>query len=182
MTSRLFISLDLPENVVNKLVDLRNNKVNHLNNFRWEHDEKLHITLKFLGDVGENVTELLIRRFEEIKFDKFVCKFKNFSFFGKNGIPKILHADFEKNDKIINFHEIIDSECEFLGFNKEKRKFKPHVTLLRIKEDTNITQLKDFSNSPIGIESFEVETFSIVKSELNYEGSVYTKIKSFKLL
>ncbi len=182
MINRLFISLDLPDSVKEQLISERDKNVNTPNNIKWEHDDKLHITLKFLGDVGENITELMEHRFNEIVIEKIKCEFTNFSFFAKNGIPKILFAGFKENDELINVHKKIEKECELLGFSREKRRFMPHVTLMRIKENTNVSLLKNINNHPINIEPFNIETFSLMKSTLKPTGSVYSKVKSFKLL
>ena len=59
MTNRLFIALDIPDPVLEKLIEIKNNLYGKSDNIKWEDKEKLHITVKFLGDVGENITDLL---------------------------------------------------------------------------------------------------------------------------
>ena len=97
MTSRLFVALDIPDSALDQLIDLRDKIYGSPNNVKWENEDKLHITLKFLGDVGENVSELILRRFEDIEFPKISSSFSEFAFFKKNGFLKILFADIEEN-------------------------------------------------------------------------------------
>jgi RNA 2',3'-cyclic 3'-phosphodiesterase len=182
MTSRLFISLDIPENNLEKLLRQRDEIYGLPNDVKWENKDKLHITLKFLGDVGENITELMIRRFEELEFNRIRAKFDKFSFFKNNGSLKILFAGFQENQAIIEFQEIIKKECELLGFESVNKKFHPHVTLLRIKDKENISRLVNFNNYAIEGDEFIIKKFSIVKSELKPSGSEYNIVKSFKLI
>jgi RNA 2',3'-cyclic 3'-phosphodiesterase len=182
MTSRLFISLDIPENSLEELLRQRDEVYGLPNDVKWENKDKLHITLQFLGDIGENISELMIRRFEEIEFAKIIAKFDKFSFFKNHGSLKILFAGFQENQAILEFQEIIKNECELLGFESVNKKFHPHVTLLRIKGKDNINRLVKFNNYDIKGDEFIINTFSIVKSELKPTGSEYSIVKSFKLI
>jgi 2'-5' RNA ligase len=181
MTNRLFVALDIPESALNELIELRDKLYGTPNKVRWESKEKLHITLKFLGDVGENVSELILRRFEDIEFPKISSSFSKFGFFKKNGLLKILFAGIDDNMKIEEFHKIINDECALLGFNKEDRKFKPHLTLLRIKENEDLNRLVVFNKKIIDNINFEINSFSVIKSELKPGGSEYSILKEFKL-
>jgi len=182
MTSRLFISLDIPDLVLDKLILLKDTIYTGPNNLRWEKKNKLHITLKFLGDVGENILELLIRRLEEIEFDKISCKFGKFNFFKRDGILKILFASINENEQIDKIHKLIEDECTMVGFNRKNRNFKPHVTLLRLRGYEELSKLSKFSNYKIDDIEFNINSFSIVKSELKTAGSQFTTIKSFNLI
>ncbi len=66
----------------------------------------------------------------------------------------------------IDFKEIIDEECGLLGFQKEKREYKPHLTLLRLKGNEDLNRLKIFNNYEIQNSDFTINSFSLIKSEL----------------
>ena len=181
MTSRLFIALDIPEDEINRVIELRNNIYGKPNDLIWEHESKFHITVKFLGDVGENITDLLLSRLKEIDFKKIFASFNKFAFFKRNGVLKILFVNLSKNDKIQYFNQIIEEECELLGFQKEKRNYKPHLSLLRLKGNEDINRLKIFNNHEIHNSDFIINSFSLIKSELYDTGSEYTILESFNL-
>lgn len=182
MTSRLFIALDIPENILDNLIEQRDGIYDSADELKWEGKDKLHITIQFLGDVGENITDLLIKQFDEIKFDAISTKFDKFQLFKKDGILKIMFAGIEENNSIMEFQQLIKNECQLLGFDSVNKKYHPHLTLLRIKGNEDISKLVKFNNHKINGEEFNITRFSIVKSELKPNGSEYSIVKSFKLI
>ncbi len=54
--NRLFISLNLPDNVIKEIISLRD-KICTEKNIRWEPKEKLHLTIKFIGDVSDEMMD-----------------------------------------------------------------------------------------------------------------------------
>ena len=87
MKSRLFISLNLPDKVVEKIISLRDT-VKADENVKWEPREKLHLTIKFIGDVSNETVDkisnelLFINNYSSIK-----CSFNKFGFFYLDDTP-----------------------------------------------------------------------------------------------
>lgn len=182
MTNRLFISLDIPEDILDNLIKQRDEIYGEHNFVSWEKKEKMHITLKFLGDVGDYTTDLLITRLDEIVYNEINIEFDKFAFFKKQNMLKILFASIIENERVTELFDKVENECELCGFKKEKRKFHPHITLLRLKGKEDLNNLIKFQNVKIELNKFTVRTFSLLKSELKPTGSEYTKIKSYKLI
>ncbi len=181
MTNRLFVGLDLPQATKDYIAEQRNKIYGKPNVISWESDENQHITLKFLGDVGENITELICDRFDNILATPIEAEFSNFNFFKKNDKLKILYLGLKDSPKITNLFSIIEDECELLGFPKEKRKFKPHLTLLRVRENTDKSGLEKFNSYNLE-HGFIIDSFSLFKSELENNHSKYTVLRRFKLI
>ena len=97
MTNRLFIGLDLPESTIEYITNLRNEIYGSSNNIKWEGEDKLHITIKFLGDVGENLLELIKDRLENIELFQIEAELNGFNFFVKNNNPSILYIAWHKS-------------------------------------------------------------------------------------
>ncbi|MBK7106375.1 MAG: RNA 2',3'-cyclic phosphodiesterase [Ignavibacteriae bacterium] len=180
MTNRLFVAYDLPNETLEFITNKRDELYSLPNSVNWEPDEKLHITSKFLGDVGDYLTELIIDRFENLELHSVKCEFSQFNYFKKNGEMKILYAGIKQNDELSKNQNIIENECGLLGFEKEIRNFKPHLTILRIKGNEDLEKLYKFANFEIE-HSFIINSVSLVKSELKPSGSEYTILKSFKM-
>lgn len=182
MTNRLFITLDIPNETIEKIVELRDALYNDKQP-RWEGRDKLHITLKFLGDTDvyllpeiEELLKNVSRKFNEINL-----LFDRFGIFYRNKLPKILWLGAEENKELLDLQNQIDQKCVRLNFEKEKRSFHPHLTLLRVKGYENLVQLEKMKQTKITPLIFASKTISLMKSELKPGGSVYSIIKSFEL-
>lgn len=183
MTSRLFIALEIPEEVINRIVELRDEIYGKDSSVRWEKKEKLHITLKFLGDTEEELIPQIVAELEELitECPIFDMTFSKFGLFFRNRKPRILWAGFEKNDRLHKFVEGINYRLKKFGFDVESRKFKSHVTILRVKGNEDIRKINKFSERSFPSLDFQCGRITLFKSELKPTGSVYTMIKNFEL-
>ena len=179
--NRLFIAVKIPPFALEKIINIRNEVFNK-DKINWEKYEKLHLTLKFIGDFDKRNLDKLIAELKIISADvnRFKLNFKNFGVFKRNAVPFILYAGIEFNREFLRLHSLIDNSLVKFGVAKEKRKFKPHLTLLRIK-NKRINKLEELLAKRISYIKFEVDKFYLIQSELKPTGSVYTEIESFKL-
>lgn len=176
MKTRLFIAIDLNDEIKNYLFNLQ--KVLGLKaKIKWVAKKNLHLTLKFLGDVedAEKVIELL----NKVKFDSFDLKLKSLEVFDES-IPKVLYVDVEPADKVINLQSLIEDSLINL-FERDKR-FSVHLTVGRIKtyEDKGllIKSIIEFKIKPLIL---TVNSFCLFNSVLSKDGPKYTELKEFKL-
>jgi 2'-5' RNA ligase len=184
MMSRLFISLEIPEGIKNELILLRNKIYGKFyEKIRWEKQEKLHLTLKFLGDTEDNrVDEIIERMYESLNlFNKFLLHFSEFGVFYRFNKPGILWAGIERNNNLDKLYQIVENSLSFLNPGKDNRCFNPHITLLRIKGSEDMNKIKNFVNKIIPELEFTAEKIVLYKSNLLKSGSVYEALDSFKL-
>lgn len=182
MMNRLFITLDIPEQTIEEILTLSKELYGDYP-VRWEGKDKLHITLKFLGDTKSELTEIILQQMNDTakKFNKIDAEFNRFGMFFRNNSPKIFWIGLTHNPKVFDLQKEVEDRVSELGFKKEKRKFHPHLTLLRIKGRENIDSLIKIKNTKIDPIKFTAKQISLMKSELNPTGSVYSIIKSFEL-
>lgn len=175
---RLFISALLPDNIRKQLANYINRLKEDIDGVKWEKPEKLHVTLKFLGDVEEakleDISTLLERLVKE--YSPFKISMSEFGGFPRHKNPRVLYAGLSQNKELSKFHSELDLVLSKIGFEKEGRKFIPHVTTGRVKKRISIKEAPGISTTP-----FEITQVVIIKSELKREGSVYTPLKLFKL-
>jgi len=180
---RTFIALELPELDLKKIIEIRNNYINDYDKIKWEPINKLHLTLKFLGDTDEKIIPEINSELEKIlkKYEVFELAFDKFGLFTKDKKPRILWVGLKDNIKLNSLAQEIDNVISQFGFEKEKRKFTPHITLLRIKDkDENF--YKDFyklTQVEIPEINFKANKITFFKSTLLKTGSVYEPIKNF---
>lgn len=179
---RIFTALEIPGYVIDKLYETRKSICDDETNFRWEPKEKIHVTLKFIGDVDQKLLNELIKELSFLEsFKKLNAELFNFGFFYRDGSPVILRASLKLDSTADVIVTRLNDELMKFGIKKEKRKFTPHLTLLRIKKNPG----QDFINSFAGFNfepiKFQADTITLFKSELKKTGSQYFEIKKYKL-
>ena len=186
MKKRIFVAVDISEDARRKvsvyIADLKNKFPNV--KIGWDRPEKLHLTLKFLGDSDENQLEQLKIICEQIAGQILNLKLQ-ISETGVFPLPRnarILWLGVNGNvEELQKINAILETECEKIGFKKEKRIYKPHLTIGRIREPHKAKKLAqthlENEFEPVG---FEVSDIVIYESKLQPTGSIYSKFSAFK--
>ena len=79
-------------------------------------------------------------------------------------------------------HSWIEDQLERIGFEKEQRKFSPHLTLARIKFPTDLSGLWDFlEENPFPVQTFKVNEIILMRSILKPSGAEYSQIQKYPL-
>ena len=179
---RLFVALKIPETIKNEIFKFCYSAVDNPDDYKWEAKDKIHLTLKFIGDVKEDLLPSII---EDLKFVKnysaFHCTISKFGFFFRDNQAKILWCNVETDDSIIFLAEELNRRLEKFNIESEKRKFKGHLTLMRIKKPVSekfIKSFKEYSFDPIKFNTDEIE---LIKSELKPSGSEYKVLNIYEL-
>lgn len=187
MKKRIFAAVDISEEVRQKISEYILELKRKFSDIKvgWDRPEKLHLTLKFLGDTDEEKLEKLkvICKNISSEVSKLKLRISQTGVFPSPRNARVLwlgvQGDVEELQKI---NSILETECEKIGFKKEKRDYTPHLTIGRIREPQKAKKLAqthlENKFEPI---SFEVSEIVIYESKLQPTGSIYTKIQNFKL-
>jgi len=175
MTNRLFIALKLPLEVREEIVSITRQVYRGTGNLKWEPVEKLHLTVKFLGSVDESRTNEISNLLTDCAegFSKIKASYDRFGFF----LPRILWVSLKTENHLFQLVERIEEQFSGIGFEKEKRRFKSHITLLRMKEEPGPSFIDAFRNYTLPQREFEITEAALIKSTLKPSGSVYTDIQ-----
>ncbi len=180
---RTFIALEIPEQELKKIIDIKNNYINDNNKIKWEPVNKLHLTLKFLGDTDDNIVPDIISELEKVieHYREFDLAFDKFGLFIKDKKPRILWIGLKDNIELKSLAQEIDNVVSRFGFEREKRKFTPHITLLRIKEKDEYFYQDFYKLTQVEIPeiNFKANKVTFFKSTLQKTGSLYEPIKNF---
>jgi 2'-5' RNA ligase len=179
---RVFIAVDLPTELRKQLAELQGALQPSTDTARWVAPDSIHITLKFIGEIQEKRLEDIDSAFTGLTWKPFTVTVRGVGFFPGNRSPRVFWAGMEA-PTMQNLTEEIDSRMERLGFEKEKRAFRPHITLARAR-DTRIdsalvTAADKYLEHEFG--SFTVDRIFLFKSILKPTGAVYERIKEYLL-
>jgi 2'-5' RNA ligase len=180
---RLFIAADISEDARHYASDVigRLRSHNPGKGISWSKPDNLHITIKFLGDTEAERESKLIETLTQItaSANPFQLQLEKPELLGKRVISIAVQS---ASKTVFALEMAIDTECERLGFEREGRRFHPHVTLGRIRQPGGTRELtKHFLQTQIEPLSFEVREIVLYESELSPGGSVYRKVKTFPL-
>lgn len=180
--NKLFIALPVEQkvidNVFNTILKEKNSGL-----IRWEKKENIHITLKFIGDTNEIITDEIIKVLDKIaiSYSSFNLTTEKFGAFYRNKKPAILWLGFYENNTLNKLQNDIENNLELIGIKKEERKFHSHVTLLRVKNERDEEVTKNILTKKIEEIEYKINEFYLIKSILTPQGSIYKKLKTFKL-
>ena len=146
---------------------------------RWSRPENVHLTLKFLGDVREEVLTGLCAALEvcerHVAFDVGLA---GFGAFPSARRAQILWAGIGVgSDELRSLATDLDAALTPLGFEREKRPFTPHLTLGRARG-----QPASFEPPPEEyLGEFRIRCVELMESTLTPEGAVYRTVRAFAL-
>jgi 2'-5' RNA ligase len=155
----------------------------------WAQPASIHLTLKFLGDMDEQVIDPLLAAVEQAigRQTAVNVPLERLGAFPRPQSPRVLWVGPSENwergaeaKRVVEIHGAIEQACESLSFLRETRPFSSHLTLARIKvgeRHVGVALAKSgVLDRPLSLGSLAVESVVLMKSELKPTGSVYTKL------
>ena len=185
-TFRAFIAIDLPESIKSFLSEAQEALKLYGFRVKWVRPQNIHLTLKFLGDTATADTDKIA---EAMTLAAKNCPIVSLSVKGVGVFPnvrrpRVIWAGLNGQiEALANFQQTLDAHLADLGFARDTRAFKSHLTLGRVKGKiasdrmlAAIDKLKEFES-----ESFETHQVILFKSELRPSGAVYTRVQAIAL-
>ena len=187
---RIFCAVDLPE-------DVRARVAAHISRLReahassslkvgWERVEKLHLTLKFLGEVEQARVEALARAATRAAegVEKFALTLGEAGSFPASGNPRVIWLGLrDETKRLAALHERLEDECARENFPREARAFHPHITIARIRIPNAAARQLAKLHRETGFEpaSFNVGEFIVMQSQFGAGGSRYIPLSRHEL-
>lgn len=187
---RSFIAVDIPSGVQKALGQVETELKERLPQtpVRWVNPEKIHLTLKFLGDVSrenlEMVKKILVS--EVTKRQTMEIGIGGIGAFPKIRHPRVIWVGVEAPEELRALRRGIEDGVARLGYEYDKYDFTPHLTLGRVSRKASSREVRkvgkvlhDFKVGFIGVT--RVENVHIYRSDLQPEGAVYTRLYTVSL-
>jgi len=173
----MFVALHLPGEARDQLASLLSLLCLGTSGVRWMDPSAIHLTIKFLGWVGEEQVGRIGGRLMEVAsgISRFPISLNALGVFPDRFAPRILWVGIKNEDgQLAQLQQRVEESLEGIGFLREGRPFFPHLTLGRVKERLSAEALDFLLRKKVGEAKFEVEEIRLIRSELRPGGSVYT--------
>ncbi|MCX6764756.1 MAG: RNA 2',3'-cyclic phosphodiesterase [Candidatus Nealsonbacteria bacterium] len=182
MKHRVFIAINLPEKIKKTLMDYQE-RWRDLP-VRWVRANSLHLTLAFLGDIGDQGLGLVCQGLKDIvkKYSPFFINLTQIDYdLKEEKMPRLVWIIGEKSENLSLLKKDLDDFLnKTVGFLPESRDFLPHITLGRINKwqwnkiepDERPEIKEDF------FYDFEVNSIEVMESHLKRTGAEYITLQS----
>jgi 2'-5' RNA ligase len=185
---RLFVAVELGDGVRQALSDLQDNlRERGLERLRWVRGEGIHLTLKFLGDTQEEkvpqISEALSRAVAGTRRHRLSLG-RIGTFGGKR--PRVLWVDLVGDTvELASLQADVEKGLSGLGFEREKRRFSPHLTLARVRPETSADMAEAIAKAIESVRAPDtavlVSELALIRSTLGPGGAVYNRLMSVQL-
>jgi len=173
---RLFIAIELPENVKKALLKVRVD----IPGARWVPVEQIHLTLAFLGEVDEITLTRLTEALARIRIAEFQLCFSGSGCFPNLHRPRVLWLGLKLEAHLLDLACRVREAVQFCGIPHDDRPFSPHITLARLKLSPTREFYEFFERTKtLRIPSFLVSEFTLFQSLINQQGAVHIPVRSF---
>ena len=175
---RLFIAIELPDHCKKALGELRS----AIPGARWVPAEQIHLTLAFLGEVGEETSKQLTGALARIQAPSFSLSIAGTGCFPNRHHPRVLWIGVKPEPVLAGLAAMIHETVLACGIPQEERPFSPHLTFARLKLPCarEVGAFLDLHGS-VELPSFPVKEFTIFRSRLSQQGAEHIPVRSFPL-
>jgi 2'-5' RNA ligase len=177
---RTFIAIEIPSEIKSALAALQTELRRAGADVSWTKPESIHLTLKFLGEVDEGRISEIEQACIDLaaKFQPFTLSLHGAGVFPNSRQPRVLWAGLSGEiEKVVEAQRQLDERLALIGFEREQKAFRPHLTIGRVKSNRKSRELiaaADLYELPAL--SFDVGEIVVMKSELHPAGARYTRI------
>jgi 2'-5' RNA ligase len=183
---RVFCAIELPEcvrNLVRRHI-ARLQQAVPTARASWARDANLHLTLKFLGEIPKTsvadfskAASLAVR-----EVSSFSIRLNYGGVFPNHGQPRVLWLGIsDLSGQLVELHGRLETEAAKLGFAKETRRFRPHLTVARLRHPDAHALSSAHQQTEFDPVEIDVTELLVIRSELSSEGSRYTVVSRHPL-
>jgi len=180
---RLFVALEIPETVSEKLAALQEHMRAENTGLRWVRPENFHVTLKFIGEATGDELEEIKSELRGVRPEgpvRATFRGLGYSWYARRG--GVFWVTMEVTETMKMLAAQINRRLERLGMAAEEREFLPHLTLARFRRPGALPDIRtavvEYAGRDFG--SLLAEEFHLIESKLGRGGSKYSIVASFR--
>jgi 2'-5' RNA ligase len=187
---RSFIAIELPDPLKQALTQLESRlKTDRQPYVKWVNPASIHLTLKFLGSISADLVAEITRAIGAAVpgTTPFRLKTGALGVFPNPKRVQVVWVGLEGElDKLNHLQQKLETSLSPLGFPPETRRFTPHLTLARLRDQASAAEREEMGRLVAetrldGATEITVDTVSLMKSELTRAGPIYTRISRVEL-
>ncbi len=182
---RIFIAVGLPPGVVGMIAEIEGKLKTTKGRITWVKPENSHLTLRFLGGVEEGMIEDIHRAMLRaiVGIHPFSIVLRGVGAFPSITNPRVLWIGVDGGEQLGTIYDRLEEELDGIGFEKERRRFHPHVTIGRVRHLAGKGALLDSIERLGAVESgsVPVENILLFRSDLRPSGAVHTILREARL-
>jgi len=182
---RSFLAIEIPVTVLKKIEMVQEDLKSSRADVRWVNPGKMHLTLKFFGNIEESQVEPIVDSIggPVRAVSPFPLQAKGLGAFPQIRNPRVIWLGLVDSRKIlIPFQKELEDQFEKIGFQRENRPFQPHLTLGRTTSsrgrDELVGRIEKYREEEFG--EVQVEGITLFKSELRPSGPIYTVLRKLE--
>ena len=148
---------------------------------RWVRPEKLHLTVRFIGEVDEPTARDVEDTLGRLMVPGFDIYLSGIGVFDPGNRPRSLWEGVKDATPLAALHEKCNQALRSLNVMEERRKYMPHVSLARLVnvDPTNLGYFLE-GNSLFDAPPFRPQGFSLIRSYLTKHGAAYEILNEFE--
>jgi RNA 2',3'-cyclic 3'-phosphodiesterase len=183
---RSFLAIELPDPILKKIEEVQRDLKSSRADVRWVSPEKIHLTLKFFGNIEEARIESIVKAIENPvhKTPPFPLLVRGMGAFPHLKKPRVIWMGLvDLRGALVPLQKESELKLNEIGFEPEGRAFQPHLTLGRVNSNQGRDELVGTVERHLETEfgAFVVERIVLFKSELRPSGAIYTSLREVKL-
>ncbi|MEM2737706.1 MAG: RNA 2',3'-cyclic phosphodiesterase [Candidatus Bathyarchaeia archaeon] len=182
-TIRSFIAFDIENtNVLENIAKMQRILVGAGADLKLVEPKKVHITLRFLGNITPATVDKVYEAMCKIQFSPFTIKLHGLGAFPNQRNPRVIWAGIrEGSTQLRGIFEQLEPSLRDLGFAPDPKGFSPHLTIARVRSGRNKAQLTrclmENANFDFGI--IEASCLRLKRSDLTPKGPIYTTLREY---
>lgn len=185
---RLFIAVNFPEEIKRTLGTFIRKLSKIPSDLKWVREENLHLTIQFLGNVTEDqvssVNNALQKSVSGVAPFKLVLE--GIGAFPSIERPRVLWVGISGDSpSLLLLHRQVQREMELLGFEPEKRKFSPHLTVARARSPYGFADVMEKAKEVMEISEIfgtaNIGSIELMLSKLESKGPQYSVLSQVPL-
>ncbi len=186
---RVFIAIDINEQIRTALRNLQQQLQNKTDikrsDAKWVNPDKMHLTLKFLGEIKDEQVVDVCNIVEDVagRHKSFELDIESVGCFGGRSARVLWVGAGEGSNSLLPLQKDLEQHFASAGWPPETRKFAGHLTLCRVKNSRAGVELaamtEDYKDYKLG--TILADSVSVYQSQLTPRGPIYTVLGRYKL-